>query len=389
MTAPAMTTRHIIQIVPRRGSAPDGVRDYAAGIAHGLRHRHAIETTFVSGSPLADEPAVDDGWPTATVATRSAASLRVALDAAGAAPSILLHVAGYGYAGRGAPVWLLDGIRRWRRETPGGRLVCVFHELYATGKPWNSSFWLGPLQKHVARELWRLADAGVTTTERYHRELKAWRPAAAARLALMPVPSGVGEPAVQPPWSQRQRSAAVFGGAGTVQALYNSPHSELAAMLTRLGIAEIVDIGRRTAAVPQSVGGIPVRVLGQLPAEEVSRALLDCRVGLMAYDASRLGKSSIFGAYCGHGLVPVCLGSDGALDAGLVDGRQLLLRAASAVGPDQLQAMHIDVVAWYRGHTAGVLADQIADMLQPGCSVSAARGHQDRLMPLGIEEARQ
>ncbi|MFZ4728709.1 MAG: glycosyltransferase family 1 protein, partial [Pseudanabaena sp.] len=67
---------------------------------------------------------------------------------------VLLHYVGYGYAKRGCPVWLVDGIQRWKNLYPDRLLVTMFHELHASGTPpWTSSFWLSPLQKNLVTRL--------------------------------------------------------------------------------------------------------------------------------------------------------------------------------------------------------------------------------------------
>ena len=163
-----LQSRNILQIVPRRTSGPDGIGDYAVRVADGLARHHGIGSVFVCGTPPGEYPPAEDDWPKINVAARTAQALIDALNVfekQHAFDATILHVGGYGYAKRGVPLWLLDGMRQWRRRSPDARLVGIFHELHASGKPWNSSFWLGPLQKHVARQLWNLADCGLTTNK--------------------------------------------------------------------------------------------------------------------------------------------------------------------------------------------------------------------------------
>src|SRR5262245_31956131 len=169
-----MSPRTILQIVPRRTSNPDGIGDYAVRLAAGLKERYAVSSIFISGTPVTAHPPADDEWPTVAVTSRCRNALLEAISLVrrqSAFSAVILHVAGYGYTKRGAPLWLLKGMRNWRRLHPEIHLINVLHELYATGKPWNSSFWLGPLQKHIARELWKLADSGLTTNAREYPEL--------------------------------------------------------------------------------------------------------------------------------------------------------------------------------------------------------------------------
>jgi hypothetical protein len=58
--------------------------------------------------------------------------------------------------------------------------------------------------------------------------------------------------------------------------------------------------------LPAHAGGVPVRASGVLPAVEVSDLLLGSVAGFLAYPPAFLPKSTIFAAYCAHGVLPVC-----------------------------------------------------------------------------------
>jgi hypothetical protein len=47
----------------------------------------------------------------------------------------------------------------------------MFHELYAFGPPWTSSFWLSALQKNLAMRLARLSDRILTSRQNYAKSL--------------------------------------------------------------------------------------------------------------------------------------------------------------------------------------------------------------------------
>ena len=194
-------TRSVIQIVPRRTDQPDGVGDYATILANALERRAWI-SAFVSGTPAEVEPPIRDAWLTVPVTARRGNHLATHLAdlcRKTKTAAVIVHVSGYGYQKRGAPVWLLNGIRAWKKEHPGIRLIGIFHELFATGHVWQSSFWLSRAQSYVTRELWRLCDGGIATNQAYFDQLAAWRPTMGDRLKIMPVISTVGEPDVVVP----------------------------------------------------------------------------------------------------------------------------------------------------------------------------------------------
>jgi hypothetical protein len=142
----------VISIVPRLTPAIDGVGDYALNLARQLRQDFNIQIHFVVGDTKWNGAAEIDGFPVSQVSDRSFDALLTLLSNDHSS-SILLHYVGYGYAQRGCPVWLVDGLQRWKSLFPKRSLVTMFHEIAASGPPWTSAFWLSPLQKSLAARL--------------------------------------------------------------------------------------------------------------------------------------------------------------------------------------------------------------------------------------------
>src|SRR5262249_40451170 len=86
--------------------------------------------------------------------------------------TVFLHYSSYGYAPRGLPFWLVEGLGRWKELRTHHRLIVMFHETWANGFPWQSSFWLSPLQRSCVARIALLADAMVTNTSYYCSRLK-------------------------------------------------------------------------------------------------------------------------------------------------------------------------------------------------------------------------
>lgn len=263
----------LIQIVPRLSPAPEGVGGYAAALAAELRDQLGIETRFATGGALP------------------------------AGSTVLLHYANYGYQARGCPVSLVRGLLSWKRSAAGRRLVIIFHEVYASGPPWRSSFWTSPLQRRLAAALARAGDGAVTSLELYAGLLKRLAPG--VEVHVSPVFSTVGEPERVPALSERSPTMVIFGGPGARERAYGEGQEALAAACRTWGIEEVLDIGPALSSVPAHVESIPVQTLGPLPASEVSRLLLGSFAGFLAYPSGFLPKSTIFAAYCAHGLLPV------------------------------------------------------------------------------------
>src|SRR5262249_19395519 len=103
--------RMVIQIVPQRGTEPNGLADYASALARALQS-HGVDSVFLSGTPCDGRTATKDEWKTISVPRRQSQSLADTLGslaAATEAAAVLLHFSGYGYEKRGAPLWLLRG----------------------------------------------------------------------------------------------------------------------------------------------------------------------------------------------------------------------------------------------------------------------------------------
>ena len=354
--------RNIIQIVPRRAREPDGIGDYGTLLARALLERAGINSVFLSGTPARTEPPRADNWHTVPVLERTASDLVAQLSelCRNAAPvAVVIHVSGYGYEKRGVPFWLLQGLRTWRRTHANCSVFGVFHELFATGRIWNSSFWLSQPQRRITQGIWDLCDGALTTTAPYFEQLAAWRPNMAPMLRTMPVSSNVGEPSLVPAPEERPPNMVVFGQPGTENKIYSEPWGALSASVVEtLGIKEIIDIGTRKTAPPRLVGRAPVMTMGQLAPDRVSKVLVSCRFGLLNYDIARLQKSGVFAAYAAHGVIPICIGSQAKPPLGLEEGQHFLRWPPKGI-PD-LGMMQRRLARWYGDHSTVKHADVLA-----------------------------
>jgi hypothetical protein len=332
----------LLQVVPTL--LPDeGVGTHATLLGGALRRRFGIESRFLVGDPAWSGAGTAAGMPAFPLPERTAGALRDSLTSA----TVLVHYVNYAYQRRGCPAWLVRGLTRWRREGAGRRLVTIFHEVYANGLPWQSSFWLSPVQRWLARELVAWSDAAVTSLDLYIRRLGGAR--VAGKVEVWPVFSNLGEPADPPPYRSREPRLAVFGGPGTRRRAYAEWGEALAACCRELAIEEIWDIGPPAdrSAVPAVVAGIPVQRHGALPAATVSDLLLRCRAGFLAYPAGFLTKSGIFAAYCAHGLLPVCAGAAPEPPRDTPAGK-ICWRPGTDRDP---QAIARAARTWYEGHS--------------------------------------
>jgi hypothetical protein len=350
----------IVQIVPRRTVQPEGVGDYATLLANALFERSSCTSVFIIGTPAEIEPPVEDAWRNSPVAVRKGSTLAKQLTKLcreTEAKAVILHVSGYGYQKRGVPFWLLKGMQEWRQIQPDTRLIGIFHELFATGHVWNSSFWLSRAQRYVTSELWRLCDHGLTTNDAYFHYLAVWRRVTWNQLKVLPIFSNVGEPGTFIPLLDRPVQMAVFGGPGVERGVYSNPISEQsAAIANALAIQNVIDIGDRAASIPPRLGHAAVTSMGRLSRCLVSQYLLTCRYGLLNYDVARLGKSGVFAAYAAHGVIPICIESRAAPADELEEDRHFLRWPFNRLPPN-LSEIQRNLIRWYQNHSVAKHAD--------------------------------
>jgi hypothetical protein len=290
----------VVQIVPQLPPPPEGVGSFALTLAEALAAPHGIDG--IASRFLVTSPAWSPGRDGAVKVTDATPEALLDALAGAAASTVLLHYANYGYEARGCPSWLIDGLAQWKRRSRG-RLVTVFHEVHAMGPPWRSSFWLSPVQRRLAASLARLSDGMATSMRLYRRILHRWVPG--REIHVLPVFSTVGEAPTAAPLAGRERRMILFGGPGNRARAYRELRAQIAQACRALDIEEICDIGPDSGE--PAVGlPVPVRRLGPLPEAEVSALLARSLAGFIGYPAPFLPKSTIFAAYCAHGMLPVC-----------------------------------------------------------------------------------
>jgi hypothetical protein len=296
-----------IHITPELPPTVGGVADYTA-----LLSRRLVEVSDGAVNPVlvhagkepaeaieVDTPVVDlSGQCSAAALTETVRRLSREADERAV---VLLEYSGYGYSGRGTPVWLYRGLERSCR-TDSVELVTVFHELAASGPPWSSAFWLAPLQRWIAKCLLRASSHVLVNRPPSADQLRSWA-SDASKVVLQPVFSNVGEPEANPPLDDRD-CAVIFCGGREKELIYDRS-DQLEQLLRREGIERLVDIGPPPETFPSM--DVPCDVLGVQPAEAVSRWLLRARMGFARRRLDLLTKSGVVAAYLAHGVPPVIL----------------------------------------------------------------------------------
>jgi hypothetical protein len=359
----------LVQITPRLAPSIGGIADYARLLAGRLRQDCAIDSRFLVGDPAWQGPVQIDGFTVERLVDTQAQELQRRL-AQLDAEIVLIHYVGYGYQNRGCPVWLWRGLQSWKSKTPGARLLVMFHELFAYGRPWQSSFWTSPLQRALTRSLAQLSDHCLTNLSRSARWLAAVTGRPPSDFTVLPVFSNVGELSSLTPPNRRAAKLVVLGSAAWRRQVYFDHGADLAQACRALEIEQILDIGPSFGALPK----LPVAhsPCGTLPLDEIHRQLTSARAGFFTCPAPYLGKSSIFAAYAAHGLVPLTYAENRALNHdGLTAGEHFLPIANSTRGQaESFTSIMERAHGWYHNHS---LAKQAQRYFQIFLSVAQER----------------
>ncbi|HVQ40325.1 MAG TPA: hypothetical protein VMS31_22480 [Pyrinomonadaceae bacterium] len=343
----------VISIVPRLPPAIDGLGDFAFNLARQLSTDFRIESRFIVGDPSWAQRHRADGFSASCLPDRSTAALLSRLNVVQPAPVLLLHYVGYGYSLRGAPVWLVNGLERWVENNEGARLLTVFHEVYASGPVWTSSFWLSPLQKHLAGRLARLSDACFTSRQGYAEVLRTLSRRKHTAISILPVFSNIGEPDHSPlALKERRPQLVVFGSGGNRARVYAESLPALENVCQALAIEKIFDVGPPAQSIVPAVNGIPVVEMGQRTADEISALMSKSIAGFFDYNTGYLAKSTIFAAYSAHNLIPISATCDDAQVDGLEAGKHYWVANPHVKDLSLAAGQKIadNAYAWYQTH---------------------------------------
>ena len=351
--------------MPRIPGGIDGVGDYALTLAAKLMDKFGCGTVFVT--PDASSPSLIGGFDVLPIDRLPAAAER--------ADRSILHYVNYGYQKRGVPFRLLSILGKLR-EQQGGPLLTIFHELYASGPPWSSAFWLQRLQIHVAKSVARLPCECIVSSENFVRELRRFVPD--ARVHLHPVPSGLGEPTLS-----------------HAQIANRDPHRWVIVGGTRLSERSLKSLSVVIREIPDSIAPRMLLVLGghenpatrsllvDLPIEshyrpgiasaEASEILSSCSFAWFNYfhrpdiETSVILKSSAFASACAHGVIPVFPhpGSTISVKRDHLPGPFFVSRGKKDVPSlNNRAAISQSIYDWYQRHVSSdLLVNGVAEVL--------------------------
>jgi len=361
----------VLQIVPHLPGTFDGVGDYALNLAKALTTNHAITTTFLVAARTSIRSC--EGY-----AVVSGLSDDLATELAQKHEHVILHYVNYGFQARGVPFSLRAFVRQLRRQLRG-RWVTAFHELYASGPPWRSEFWLRPFQVKIARDLIDLSDACFVSNEIVEREIRRYDPRKQVR--LVPVLSNFGEPRLTDFAIASPKRWVVCGGTTLLTRSLLS-FERIQRLIPAPFFPNHLDVigGRDTSFTREIVERLAGQVSGlachyhpEVSAEEASRLLTQASFSWLDYfgksemSPGMVLKSGVFAACSAHGVVTIFSHREEFLALGQdrIPGLWFLTPNGARL-PDaaRLSEIREQIYSWYWTHAASPrLARLYADAL--------------------------
>lgn len=357
-----MMTQKILVIVPRLPPSIDGLGDYGLNLARQMRLDFGVITEFVVADPNWMGSTEIEGFHVHALKSRSATELVTFLKSFN---TVLLHYVGYGYAKRGCPLWLVDGLELWYNSSPQKKLITMFHELFAFGPIWTSQFWTSPVQRWLVFRLLKITTHSLTSKNSYAEILKSYSTDKNQVIDVLPVFSNIGELENNPRLVDRKKNLVVFGGAGWRSRVYNESQKELSRVVRELKIENIIDIGSPLAFKIPPIENREIQIMGNLPSEAISKILAESVVGFFNYPPGYLAKSGIFASYCSHGVVPVGHWPKEQVADGLEEGIHYWLvdKNSQTMNLSDAQETANQAFAWYQGHRLSYQAKKFVDFL--------------------------
>jgi hypothetical protein len=286
---------------------------------------------------------------------------------------VILHYANYGYQARGVPFLLRAFVKQLRSQLRG-RWVTTFHELYASGPPWKSAFWLRPFQVRIAHDLIDASTSCVVSNVPIETAINAHDPK--KQIHFVPVMSTFGEPPLSDFRSASPTRWAICGGTALIARslqLFERLCAEIPEEfgprhLDVVGGREDVSIIAGLDRVKHTHPDLLVHHYAEVGVDLASEVLRQSSFGFLDYFGpgkvwpGMLLKSTAFAALCAHGVIPVLSHSEEPI---AVDGHAL--PGAYYLTPDarrfprlaQVPEIRRQIYDWYHTHAASEQAARV------------------------------
>jgi hypothetical protein len=269
-----MTT--VTHIVPLFAPVIDGVGDYALKLAQSLRREYGIGSRFVVCDPTWVGPDSVDDFPVVGPKPVGDRGLDEALRDD---RIVILHYVGYAYHPKGIPRWLVETLAEWQRYDPEAALITIFHEIWSSGPPWKSAFFLRPTQRSLIAQLLKQSRHAFVSTRSSLQSLNGIAPNKASFLPVSANVIPLGEPASHPRGSELFQPL-IFGQPWTRRSASEQHLDFLRALHANRRLGRIFVMGKGASRNPacedvallkRALPSEEVTVLGETTVEEAAR----------------------------------------------------------------------------------------------------------------------
>lgn len=356
-----MNRPKILTLVPALPPKVNGLGDFAFNLAKSMNEKYDVDTVFLN-SDVDNESTVIKYFKIESIKILQRKALIKKLNQHN--PEILLiNYVGYAYSKHGVPTWLTNVIEEWKGINSDCTIITIFHELYASGWPWQKSFWLMPLQKCIAFRMFKLSDYSIVNTEITYSILH--NKDLTKEILFLPVISNINRKEEIMPFTDRDNALVIFGTSSLRNKIFSNLEV-LSSWLKFLNIEKIIEIGPYAKRQLSTVNGIPIVYRGVLPEIEISSILIRSKYGMLDYPTHLLSKSGVFAAYACHGVIPIITGDRKISESKVREEEHYLVQPSSFVNYSEMSA---NLLSWYKQHNVDQLSQVVYDMMEKSKSV--------------------
>jgi len=258
------------------------------------------------------------------------------------------------------------------------KLIIMFHELFPFGYKGKLKFWHNYYHSYFsntellpARGFAKIADDVITDSGRFQKILSKW---SKSLVKCFPDFSTVGEPKIVPESNKRERNLIVFGLPYSRRRVYSKHSHDILKICQVLNLNRVYDIGCYDTRITNILNNLKklnkVKFIetGALSPEMISKLMLSSYAGLFDYShcPGDLGKSTVFAAYCAHGLVPISTKYNPSEEDGIFQNIHYIVsnRKLKLLTPTELQYIAKNAIIWYSGHSSSKIASYFASSIK-------------------------
>lgn len=248
-------------------------------------------------------------WPEVTISQfeRSRLGLLSALGSA-KATTILVQYVGYGYDRDGKPFWLPEALKDWLSLHHGVRLITMFHETWASGMPWQRSFWQCGQQRHCAGQLLALSQEAITSNRATLQDLQSLGTTKEIKVIPLGASFVITETGIL-----NWRQALIYGKQGS-RLRSIKLHANVIKNAAKLRLLDSILLAGESADHMPDPGKklldswnlpLKIRTCFNFPSSHLPADLLNCGLSFMHTQSTCLLKSTAFQLAAQTGQVPV------------------------------------------------------------------------------------